>query len=284
MSHPFESGGMSHESAGLTGGGRSSSYLRRTVAMLAVGVLGLVGLATTIALQLSVDPSALDSGGLPPDASLPVVVASSVAMPAVLVVVAAAAGTAAAPRVGLRSLVHDRVAGGAPVMEPLGRMAPRALAVGLGTGVALVGLDALLTAAVPAAAPSETTASSVAAVAASAPARFLFGGVAEELLLRWGLVSALAWGLSVVVPGDRRRAVVWAAVGLAAVAFGAAHLPAAAASTTLTAPVVVRVVALNAVAGVVFGWLYVADALEAAVLAHATAHVPLLAAALVAAA
>lgn len=283
MHHLVEATGMAHTSERATGAGRSSSYVRRTVAMLAFGVLGLVGLAATTVLQVLADPSTVGGSGLPADASLPVVVAASAAMPAVLVVVATAVGTATAPRVDLRSLVHDRVARGDPVLDPLRAAAPRAVAVGLGTGAALVGLDALLTTVVPAAAPPGTSEDSLAVVAASAPARFLFGGVAEELLLRWGLVSALAWGLSAVVPGDRERAAVWTAVVLAAVAFGAAHLPAAAASTTLTLPVVGRVLALNALAGVVFGWLYVADALEAAMLAHAAAHVPLLAAALVAA-
>lgn len=258
-----------------------SSFGRRLAAMLGFGVVGVVGLALSTALQVSVDPTIVERSALAGDASLTGAVLSSVATPAVLVVVAAAVGTATAPRVGFRSLVHDRVARGVGVLGPLRDLAPRALAVGALTGVGIVAVDAALTTVVPAAAASSQAERSVALVATSAPARFLFGGVAEELLLRWGLVSALAWGLATVVPGEHDRAVAWTAVVLAAVAFGVAHLPAAAASTTLTPALLARVVLLNAAAGVVFGWLYVADALEAAMLAHAAAHAPLLAAALV---
>lgn len=257
----------------------SSSFLRRVAAMLGFGVAGLVGLALSTALQVSVDPSIVERSGLPGDASLPVVVVSSVATPAVLVVVAAVVGVATAPRVGFRSLVDDWVVRGDAVLEPLRELALRALVVGVLTGVGIVALDAVLTTVAPSAAASGTPEGSVVFVAASAPARFLYGGLAEELLLRWGLVSALAWGLATALPGKHDRTVAWTAVVLAAVAFGAAHLPAAAAGATLTPALVARVVLLNAAAGVVFGWLYVADALEAAMLAHAAAHVPLLAAA-----
>jgi len=249
--------------------------------MLAFGVAGLAGAAATAALQLTLDPTIAERSGLPADASLPVAVALSMATPAVLVVVATVVGTATAPRVGFRSFVHDHVTEGRPVWSRVRESAPRAVAVGLATGVGIVALDAVLTAIIPAAAPTGTEPGSVALVLASAPARFLFGGLAEELLLRWGLVSAIAWVLAAVVPGDRRRTVAWIAVVLAAVAFGAAHLPQAAASMELTLPVAARIVALNATAGVVFGWLYVEDALEAAMLAHASGHVVLLSSALV---
>lgn len=269
---------------GTTAERSGSSFLRRTASMAGFGVLGLLGLALSTALQVTVDPSIVERSGLPADAGLPVVVVSSIATPAVLVLVAAAVGTATAPRVGFRSLVHDRVARGGAVLEPLREFAGRALAVGVLTGVAIVALDAVVTTVAPSAAVSGRPAQSLALVASSAPARFLYGGLAEELLLRWGLVSALAWVLATAVPGTREheRAIAWTAVVLAAVAFGAAHLPAAAASTTLTAPIVARVVVLNAIAGVAFGWLYVAEALEAAMLAHAAAHVPLLGAAMLA--
>jgi len=248
--------------------------------MLSFGVVGLAGVAVTVVLQLSLTPSVASRSGLPADASLPVAVASAVAMPAVLVVVATAIGTATAPRVGFRSFLHEHVTDGRPVWTQVRESAPRAVVVGLATGAGIVALDAVLLRVVPAASPTASAPQSIALVLASAPARFLFGGVAEELMLRWGLVSALAWALAAIVPGDRERAVAWAAVVLAAAAFGAAHLPQAAASMELTLPVVARVVALNAIAGVVFGWLYVEDALEAAMLAHASAHVVLISTAL----
>lgn len=51
-------------------------------------------------------------------------------------------------------------------------------------------------------------------------------------------------------------------------AFGVAGLAGVAASVEPTLPVVARVVALNAMPGVVFGWLYITDALESATTAQ----------------
>lgn len=260
---------------------RSTSFLRRTAWMLAFGAAGLAGVAATTALQLTLDLSLAARSGLPADANVVVASALSVVTPAVLVVVATLVGTATAPRVGFRSFVHEHATDGRPVWRRLRESAPKAVVVGLATGAGILALDLALTRIVPAAAPSQPGPRSVAFVLASAPARFLFGGLAEELMLRWGLVSAIAWTLAAVVPGERSRTVAWTAVVLAAIAFGAAHLPQAAATVELTLPVVARIVALNAMAGVVFGWLYVTDALETAMLAHASAHIVLISGALV---
>jgi len=258
----------------------SAPFLRRTAWMLAFGVAGLAGVAVTAALQLSLDPSLAARSGLPADASVTVAVASSVAMPAVFVVAATVVGTATAPRVGFRSFVHEHVTDGRPVWSRVRESMPRAVGIGLATGAGILLLDSVLAWVVPSAVPTTNDPNSLGLVLASAPARFLFGGLAEELMLRWGLVSAIAWALTAVLPGDRERAIAWTAIVLAAVAFGAAHLPQAAASMDLTGPVVARIVALNSMAGVVFGWLYVEDALEVAMLAHASAHVVLIAAAI----
>jgi membrane protease YdiL (CAAX protease family) len=43
----------------------------------------------------------------------------------------------------------------------------------------------------------------------------------------------------------------------------------------LTPALVTRVIVLNTVAGLVFGWLFWRRGLEAAMVAHATAHLPM---------
>jgi membrane protease YdiL (CAAX protease family) len=60
----------------------------------------------------------------------------------------------------------------------------------------------------------------------------------------------------------------WSAIVIAAVLFGAGHLPATAALTPLTLVVVSRAIVLNGIAGVAFGVLYWRNGLEAAMLAH----------------
>jgi membrane protease YdiL (CAAX protease family) len=97
-------------------------------------------------------------------------------------------------------------------------------------------------------------------------------------------MSALALG-GWVLAGRRGDApgpgVAWAAIGVSAVLFGVGHLPALAQAVGLTPALIARTVLLNAVAGVAFGWLYWRRSLEAAMVAHAAFHVPLVALSLV---
>jgi hypothetical protein len=100
-----------------------------------------------------------------------------------------------------------------------------------------------------------------------------YGGIAEEVQLRLFLMTLVAWVL--VRIAGRRPAAFVAAVLLAALAFAAGHLPAAAHLTALTTPVVVRVFALNTIAGVVFGLIYWKRGLEHAMIAHFSADLVL---------
>ena len=68
---------------------------------------------------------------------------------------------------------------------------------------------------------------------------------------------------------------VWTAIVLAALLFGIAHLPAMAALVALTPLIVIRTVLLNALGGLLFGWLFWQRSLEVAMVAHAAFHVGL---------
>jgi membrane protease YdiL (CAAX protease family) len=67
----------------------------------------------------------------------------------------------------------------------------------------------------------------------------------------------------------------WTANVLAALLFGALHLPFTATIVAITPALVARALLLNGLAGVIFGWLYWRRSLEAAMVAHATVHVAL---------
>jgi membrane protease YdiL (CAAX protease family) len=98
----------------------------------------------------------------------------------------------------------------------------------------------------------------------------LYGGVVEEIMVRWGLLSAL---LALARKLGARDGF-WPANAAAALVFGAAHLPVARAfGASLTAPVVTYVLAANAPAGLLFGWLFRRRGLESAMLAHGAANV-----------
>lgn len=103
----------------------------------------------------------------------------------------------------------------------------------------------------------------------------LYGGLTEELLMRLFLLPLLVWFAGrwwkqadgMPAPGAFR-----AAIGLVALLFALAHLPATAAVVPLTPMLVLRALVLNGLAGVVFGFLYWRRGLEAAMLGHMAAH------------
>ena len=96
-----------------------------------------------------------------------------------------------------------------------------------------------------------------------------YGGTVEEVQARLLLVGALVWLLARC---NRRVARPWMfvlAIALAALLFGAGHLPAAIAAGVADTPLLIaRIVLLNAVAAVVFGGLFWKYGLEHAMLAH----------------
>jgi len=112
--------------------------------------------------------------------------------------------------------------------------------------------------------------------------RFLYGGITEEILLRWGLMTLLVWAMWRLFQRgeDAPRPVLFVlAIVLAAVFFGIGHLPIAfMLAGELTLPLVIYVVTANSIFGLVAGFLYWRRGLEAAIMAHMSAHVVLIAA------
>ncbi|MFC6940745.1 CPBP family intramembrane glutamic endopeptidase [Salinirubellus sp. GCM10025818] len=253
---------------------RGASFGRRVGATLLAGIPGVLALVGYIYLTT---PTAAVPAGL----SLPLFAALSGINPLLLLSVACLLGAYTAPRAGLRSYLLDRVATGEAVWPRL--RADVGLAVGLGVlgAVSIVVLDTVLAPFVAQDLPQSAIGGArptVVDVLAYAPVRFLYGGVTEELMLRFGLMSALVFGGWHVTgrPGEGPRpGVVWAAILISAVLFGVGHLPALAQSVDLTPALIARTVLLNALVGVVFGWLYWRRSLEAAMVAHTTFHVPL---------
>jgi hypothetical protein len=103
--------------------------------------------------------------------------------------------------------------------------------------------------------------------------RCVSAGVTEEIVYRFGLMTFLVWAIgsglrSLTSPG----AALWTGNLLAALLFGAAHLPGLPADAWIP-PVIVPIVTLNAVIGMVLGWLFMRHGLVSAILAHFVADV-----------
>ena len=103
----------------------------------------------------------------------------------------------------------------------------------------------------------------------------LYGGITEEIAVRWGLMSLLAWSLWRITNRSASRPsplVMWIAIVLAVAVFGALHLPAVAAVMPLTTAIILRTILLNSIGGVIYGLLFWRRSLESAMVAHAATH------------
>jgi hypothetical protein len=98
-----------------------------------------------------------------------------------------------------------------------------------------------------------------------------YGGIDEEIFLRFGVMTLLVLGLGKIFRTAERRPTAvafWLANIIAAVLFGLGHLPATTMLMPLTKMVVLRALLLNGIPGVVFGVLYWKRGLESAMISH----------------
>lgn len=148
-----------------------------------------------------------------------------------------------------------------------------ALAASLGVlaGLAVAGLSIVGTHAAP-----SSQATSAAGWAWRGALASFYGGIDEEILCRLLLVSLLVWLLAKLRHGQARTWIFVTAIVLAALLFGAGHLPAASAAHLLHgAGAIARLVLLNALVGVVCGAIFWRWGLEHAMLAHFAADLVL---------
>lgn len=251
---------------------QNSPFWRRFLALYALALIGVVGLIPGLLSTLS---GLLTRPGVSTTMSPLTLALLSLIQPAILAAIAAAVGVALTPKLGLRSHIVEAAAGVPDAWGGFRREIAPALIVAA-VGVALVlGLDAATQSLVPA--PVNIPAGQEGRTLGLTITGVLYGGIVEEILLRWSLMTLLAWLLWRLFQrgqGTPRAWIMWVAIVASALLFGAGHLPAAAVLYGgLTPPVIVRIVGLNSVLGIGFGWLFWRYSLEAAMLSHASWHV-----------
>jgi hypothetical protein len=249
--------------------------VRGAVALFVLGMAGVIALAVYSVPTLRAIPELAVL-------SYPILVMLAAANSTVILAVFAVLGAATAPRSGLHSHVFAWASGGTPDWRAFRRSLPLAVVMGVVLFVLIIVLDVAFASFTGlTAVDGVTDAAALEDVLASVPMRLLYGGITEEILLRWGLMAPIAfalwWGRNAVRGKTETPSatVMWIAIVASAVAFGVGHLPALATTVELTTALIVRTVLLNAIAGVGLGWLFWRRSLETAMVAHATFHVVL---------
>ncbi|MGF7118596.1 CPBP family intramembrane glutamic endopeptidase [Methanobacterium oryzae] len=193
----------------------------------------------------------------------------------VMFAIAIFAGLYFAKKVGFGLPILEGWLEGKPVKDYLISILPISIGLGLIAGVLIIGLDYLFSFA---GVTINVVQSSINPPAWQGFLASFYGGINEEILLRLFLMTLIVWIFSIIKKteaGKPTKIGAWLAIVLAAVIFGIGHLPTVMAITTLTPLVIIRTIVLNAVGGIIFGWLYWKKGLESAMIAHFSADIVL---------
>ena len=247
------------------------SSFKSIVSLIGLGSIGVVtSVIHTLPLLQELIESIEDFAGISVGMLLMIALAQTLG----LLTIAVFVGNYCAPRVGLRSLVSEKMLHQRKIIPELNRTLKLSVFIGLALAVGIVFLDWMFHPWMGEAFHEATQ---------NAPNGIFqlimgitYGGITEELLLRYGFMSLLVWlGMKLTRSTHQgpSKAVVATAIVLAAVLFGIAHLPAMSTLVELNTMIMIRTVSLNALAGIVFGWLFAKYNLETAMLSHAFVHV-----------
>jgi membrane protease YdiL (CAAX protease family) len=241
--------------------------LRLSLLLWGAGMSGVVAISILVLPQLlSLLPEKL--GREAPAAPIWVLCLASVVQSGALLALAVWAGSTLAPRIGFSSPFFEAIAARRPALPMLRPQLLPGMVGGAFGGLLLVCFGTF---------PPDELRAAQKVLDLPLIARVLYGGITEEILLRWGLLTLLVW-----LPwrfwqargASPQKSLVWLAIVVSAIAFGAGHLPAAGWLVgALTPTIVVWVIGANALFGVLAGYLFWRRGLESAMTAHAVAHI-----------
>lgn len=185
----------------------------------------------------------------------------------IAVSLAAVIGTLLANKVGLTAPVISSMVGRGKVIEALRPQLQPALAGGAIGAVLITVFYAF---------SPESLAAVQNKISMPIAVRVLYGGITEEIITRWGLMTLLVWiGWRIFQGGVGKASggVTWMAIVIGALLFGASHIPVAAISMSSVPLYAAAYITIgNAAFGIIAGYLFWRHGLEAAIIAHATAH------------
>lgn len=241
-------------------------------------ILWLAGFAGVLSFQL-VDLPALiamlpEAQGKPLPLPMVVIRLLNILQPALLLAAAVLVGGKLAPQVGLTAPVAQAWAERRPWLPALRPQLLPGLAGAAVAAPAIIGCWLLWR---PFLSPSFVQKAEEFNRILPPVTRVLYGGITEEVLLRWGFMTFVVWAAWKGLQKGRgapRPVFVVASIIVSAVVFGAGHLPIAIALSGAPTPALISyVIVANSIFGVIAGLLYWKKGLESAIVAHVLTHV-----------
>ncbi|HTH37721.1 MAG TPA: CPBP family intramembrane glutamic endopeptidase [Pyrinomonadaceae bacterium] len=248
----------------------------RTRLFLILWLAGMAGVLSFLLVDISALIAAMPvpEGASPAELPRPAILKLvTLIQPSILTALAVIVGIWLAPRVGLHAPAAEAASERSPIWPAFKPQLLPGVLAGLSSGAAIAFTWVI-------AKPSLPAEFIVRAEEFNkfipAPVRILYGGFTEEILLRWGVMTFLVWLMwKLFQRGRGNPQDTWLVLSIlvSALLFGIGHLPVASAiAGGLTVPIIVYVIIGNSLFGIVAGFLYWRRGLEAAMVAHMTAH------------
>lgn len=192
--------------------------------------------------------------------------------PILFLAVAVALGAVLAKKVGLAAPLIENTVRGLPIQSILAKQVKWGILLGIASGAALVIGEYLVLPSLPQAFIEKSR-----EITLSPLTRFLYGGITEEILLRWGIMTLIVWLLWKLFNRKSETptpTIYWIGVIGSALVFGAGHLPVVfSVVANPSSLLIVYIILANALFGLIAGWLFWRHGLEAAMIAHIFAHI-----------
>lgn len=201
----------------------------------------------------------------------PILIVVSVTQSLILVAVAAAVGTAVAYRVDLQAPFFEALVSGGSIWSALRPQIIPALIAGVGGAIVFIAAYYLIFR--PRLDDQTVKSMENLRIGLGVWGRILYGGIYEEVLTRWGLMSLFVW-LGALIAGDPTSVVVWISIVISGILFGLGHLPSHLRAGCQKTPLFLTlVISLNLWAALIFGWLFWQYGLISAMIAHMLFHI-----------
>lgn len=191
----------------------------------------------------------------------------SLVQPFILALFALLIGQFFFSKVGLRSLLYERTS---ESLELFKARLSDVIFIGIGLGAGLGIVDVLISPLIPEL--MDQVGQDV--MLRDLLAGIFYGGIIEEVMLRFGFMSAMIYFMS-RTSQQLKAWHYWVSIILVAIIFALGHLPATLQLFEMTIFVWLRLLLMNGIVGIVAGYIYWQNTLESAIVCHMMVHVGL---------
>lgn len=242
---------------------------KKILLAILIFVFGFMGVLSVLTMKIPIPPEAkeiLESMFTKTQIKLLLLI-----NPTIMLVVSVIMGTIFYKKVDFQIPIFEKIVGFQNVKYNIVEILKTGIILGVVAGVIISFLSLLITPLL----PNEFNELSK-SFEPSVISRFFYGGITEEILMRFGLMSFIVW-LSSVIFNSKKPYIYWIGIVFSAILFGFGHFPVVFQSVkNPTFLLLIYILVGNGIGGILFGYAYWKKGLESAMIAHIFAHITML--------